>query len=131
MPHKDITVRKIYSARVIVAGDTHDSDIERLSTGQKGIIDLGDFAQVGSFSVWIKVAGSGTLDLSYLLSHDKINWVQPTGAGPIVSGFTSADGSSGEDLIVFQPEFSRFIKFRAEETSTTDPITFTMLFAVQ
>jgi hypothetical protein len=131
MPHKDITVRKIYSSRVIIAGDTHDSDIELLSTGKTGIIDLGDFAQVGSFSVWIKVVGDGSLELSYLLSHDRINWVTPTGAGPIVSGFTSSDGSSGEDLIVFRPEFSRFIKFRAKEISTTDPITFTMLFAVQ
>ena len=116
---------------MIVAGDSHDSDLENLSTGQIGIIDLGDFAQVGSFSVWIKVVGDGTLELSYFLSHDRINWIQPSGSRPIVSGFTSSDGSSGEDLIVFRPEFSRFIKFRAEETSTTDPITFSMTFAVQ
>ena len=131
MPHKDITVRKIYSNRLIEAGDSQDSDLELLSTGKNGVVDLGDFAQVGSFSTWIKVTGDGSLQLSYLLSQDNINWVQPTGAGPIISGFTSSDGSSGEDLVVFRPEFARFIKFRASEISTTDPIYFTMLFAVQ
>jgi hypothetical protein len=61
-----------------------------------GKVRVRDTAINGNFSVAIKVAGAGQVDIGYLLSpDDSATYIAPSAAVSIVSNFTSASGKSG------------------------------------
>ena len=87
----------------------------------------------GLFSLQYYVAGDGTLQLAYKLSNDGTNYVYPTTAASIETGIVKTSGidSDGRDLIIFSPEFSRYIKIVAEETGLSSNCTIDLWVATQ
>lgn len=81
-----------------------------------GKVRVRDTAINGNFSLAIKVAGAGQVDVGYLLSpDDSATYIAPSAASSIVSNFTSASGTSGYDIIGFTWEVAPFMKIFISE----------------
>ena len=73
----------------------------------------------GLFSLQYFCGGDGTLQLGYALSNDGTNYVLPTTAASIETGIIKTSGVDGDgrDIVIFSPEFSRYMQIFAQETS--------------
>jgi len=121
--HNDIVVKRVFDAVQMAPNGTSRSDA----------VDLGDFAQVGNFSLQLEIRGTGTtIDVTYELSNDKQTFLTPLGAGGIVYNFWtgSGPGKDGNDIIVFDCSFARYMQVKIVEIGGGGP-TITALLAVQ
>lgn len=82
-------------------------------------VDLREIGQDGIFSVFYTITGSGTLKIEYTVCQtDNGTFIEPSGAADIGSGLTSSSGTSGSDLVSFEPELTPFMKIKVTETGT-------------
>ena len=82
-------------------------------------IDLREVAQDGIFSIEYYITGSGTLKIEYSLCSIKGGtYIEPTSGADIASGLTSSSGTSGRDIVTFNPELAPFLKIKVTETGT-------------
>lgn len=86
----------------------------------------------GYFSIQVTLTGSGTAKFEYLISNDGVNFIEPTSASDIATGFTATSGpsSDGKDLFEFSPEPCRYMKIKVTETGTSNSVvvTVTLMF---
>ena len=96
-------------------------------------VDLSKFQVKGHFSIQVKVTGSGTCKFEYLLSNDGSNFLEPSTASDIVTGFTatSGPGSDGKYIYVFYPEPARYLKIKCTETGGANSVTATVHLFIQ
>lgn len=120
---KEITVHNSFYTTAVSASGTADSSV----------IDLSRLKPEGYFSLQLAVTGSGTVKVQYMLSNDGTNYVIPSSATDIVTGFTSSSGpgSDGKDVFSFQPEIAKYIKLRVTETGGSSSATVTGTLAIQ
>lgn len=87
----------------------------------------------GQFSLQVAVTGSGVVDFDYLCSNDNVSFRRPNTAQAIIVGFTSSSGNEGDgvDFLPFAPEYCRYIKIRATETSGSDSVQITIHYLNQ
>jgi hypothetical protein len=87
----------------------------------------------GYFSIQITLTGDGTGKLEYLLSNDGINYLEPSNASDITTGFTktSGPGSDGKDIFSISPMVGHYMKIKATETGSSDTITVTTTLCYQ
>ena len=112
-----INIDQFMVDEVIVAGGT------KLYT-----VDMKRFDYNGFFSIQLIMTGDGVLDGEYLLSHNGVNFVTPSGVpdSPIFTGFTA-----GIDMFSFEPILARYLQILLTETGTADPVTVTASLALQ
>ena len=79
-------------------------------------------AEYGIFTLQLILIGSGTLTVTYLLSHDGVHFLTPVTASEIVTDFgvTDGPGSDGIDLIPFDLELAPQLRLQFEETGSSD-----------
>lgn len=120
--HREIEVKRLFNAAT-VTGTTVYSDI----------IDLGTYAQGGTFSIQYYAATAAvSTSMSYLLSNDGTNFVQSTEGHSIFTGVYLSSGfaADGRDIITFTPSMARFMKL-AVWLSAGATSTLTIDFAIQ
>jgi hypothetical protein len=97
-----------------------------------GAIPLGEIAQNGIFSLEYLITGDGTIKIEYLLCSTKDGtYVEPTSAVDIASGLTKNSGTSGHDIISFEPEMAPWMKLKVTETGTSSDAVVTLILNVQ
>lgn len=119
----DIGVQDTITQTVSAGGSYSGTDNASGSYDLKGID--------GYMSVQVSVAGSGTLSLTYLMSNDRVTFVEPeivAEADDTLSGITSADGTVFK---TFQPVMGRYFKFEVAETGGASPYTATIIPAIK
>jgi len=116
-----ISVLQIFNAEEIAknANASFDVNLERMNAE-------------GFFSLQITLTGTGTAKGEYLVSNNKVNWVEPTGASDIFDGFTvaSGPGTDGKDIFSFEPELSAHLRIKITEADV-NPIVVSAWLAVQ
>lgn len=121
--HNPIFIKQIMSAQAVTAG----------SSSTSGAIDLSERDMVyGYFSVYVYVTGNGTAKVEYLVSLDGTNYLEPSSATDITTGFTksSGPGSDGKDIFAFSPILAKDIKIKVTETGSSNPIAVTIYIAI-
>ncbi len=121
--HREIEVIRLFTNETIAAGTTVTSHI----------IDLGDYAQGGDLSFQYHITGSGTVYVYYKVGNIDEQLVYSTGGYEILAAGTSVSGTSldGWDLLVFTPDFCRFMQIVAFESGGASGVTLTSYLAVQ
>jgi hypothetical protein len=119
----DIFVKTVFTAEVIAASGVATSDM----------IDLGTVTVDGNFGIQLALTGDGTAQVDYTASNHTEDFITPSTASAIVTGFvkTSGPGSDGKDAFAFIPILHRFMKIQVTETGTSDSITVTAYLATQ
>jgi hypothetical protein len=87
----------------------------------------------GFFSLQITLTGDGIAKGEFLLSNNNVNWVEPSGATDIFSGFEDDDGpgADGKDIFSFEPELSAHLRIKISETGTSNLIVVSAWIAIQ
>lgn len=95
-------------------------------------VDLTQIAQDGIFSVLYTITGSGTAKIEYTVCATKDGtFIEPSGASDIASGLTSSSGTSGVDLVSFEPELAPFMKIKLTETGTAADVVVDLWLFIQ
>ena len=86
-------------------------------------ISLSNAQSNGFFSIQIALSGTGTLtNLFYQVTIDGVNFLKPVSATSIATTFTkssgTSDGTTGRDIVAFNPELATAIRFGATVTGT-------------
>jgi hypothetical protein len=114
---------------------TYASGARSIAASQSAIsvaFDLRQVAQEGIFSIDYTITGSGTAKIEYLLCATAGGtFVEPSAAADIASGLTSTSGTSGRDLITFEPEMAPFMKIKVTETGGAQAVVPTLWLNVQ
>ena len=119
---RPIVVYELWKANSITK-DTNESTVA---------VDLREIAQDGVFALKYTITGDGTLTLEYTGCETKDGtFVEPSGASDIATGLTKTSGTSGTDIITFEPELMPFMKIKATETVTTDDAVLTLHLFIQ
>jgi hypothetical protein len=111
-----------------------DAEAVALSASATSVaMDLSTYKPAGVFSVQIEVTGDGTVTLAYEVSVNGVDFVVPTGASEIVTGFTKTGGvaAGGKDLIAFYPEPCRFLRLKVTETAGANAIAINAWLCIQ
>jgi len=114
-----IYTTKLFDSQGIAAGGSATSDIVDIKRAN------------GYFSIQYDIDGSGTLDILYLLSLDGVHFVTPSADAKICEGVGSGSGTSGVDIVSFNPSPARYMKLAAQETGGANPATLTLWLMVQ
>jgi len=97
-----------------------------------GAFDLKEVAQDGIFSIEYLITGDGTVKIEYLLCSTATGtFVEPSTAVDIASGLTKTSGTSGQDIITFNPELAPFMKLKVTETGTSSDAVVTLKLNIQ
>ena len=97
-----------------------------------GAFDLREVAQDGVFSLEYLITGDGTVKIEYLLCSTATGtFVEPSTAVDIASGLTKTSGTSGRDIITFNPELAPFMKIKVTETSNSRNAVVTLKLNIQ
>ena len=96
-----------------------------------GSVNLRGAADDGFFGIQLVLTGDGTAKVEYLESYNSVNFVTPSGAIEIVTGFTKTSGTSGVDVLTFEPEVCPYMKIKVTETGGANSITVTVILVVQ
>lgn len=120
---KPMHIDEIFKQKALLATETAEY-----------IVDLNRLNAEGYFSlqvVWN--SGAGVIKAEYNLSNDGVNYIEPTDAEDIFTGFTEAQGpgNSDTDIFTFTPDLARFIKIVITETGEAAPINFDVILAIQ
>lgn len=121
--YREIEVIKIFDSKAIAAGTTATSEV----------VDLGDYAQGGEFSLHYYIQNGGRVYIYYKLGNDRGNLVYPTGGYSVLNAGTSIGGTSanGRDLVTFTPDFARYMQLLAFESDGITSTTLTAYLAIQ
>ena len=95
-------------------------------------VDLREVAQDGIFSIEYCITGSGTAKIEYNLCSIKAGtYIEPTSGLDIASGLTSSSGTSGRDIVTFNPELAPFMKIKVTETGTAADVVVDLKLNIQ
>lgn len=94
-------------------------------------VNLRGAADDGIFGIQLKLTGDGIAKVEYLESYNSVDFVTPSGAIEIVTGFTKTSGTSGVDVITFEPEICPYMKIKVTETGGANSITVAIILTVQ
>jgi hypothetical protein len=98
------------------------------------IVDLKKYNTEGFFSLQAQVesSGAGSVDFTWAISNDGINYITPTGTDPIFDDMvkTSGPGSDGIDIASFDPVLGAYLKIIATENNVA-AVTITATLAIQ
>jgi hypothetical protein len=98
------------------------------------IVDLKRYNTEGFFSLQAVVAssGAGSVDFTWAISNDGVNYITPSGTDPIFDDMvkTSGPGSDGIDLASFDPVLGAYLKIIATENNVA-AVTVTAILAIQ
>jgi hypothetical protein len=107
--------------QVILAGTSYTTDA----------IDLeNNYGINGNITLYFELSGDGTAKVEYLVSVDGTNFVTPSTASDILTGFTKTSGTAGKDIIAVSIISARYLKFKFTETGTSDNITVNTIVSV-
>ena len=89
------------------------------------LVDVGKMELNGYFTLYVEITGDGTVTLEYVTSDDGTNYVEPTGAKDVATGYvkTSGPGSDGKDFLPVYPMRAPYIGIRATETGAANSVT--------
>lgn len=119
---RPITCYHLWTANSIAAGQ-NESTVA---------IDLREVAQDGIFSVLYTISGTGTAKLEYTVcATNDGTFVEPSGAADIGSSLTASSGTSGVDLVSFEPELAPFMKIKATETGSSNAVVVDLWLFIQ
>lgn len=116
--HLPILTTPVFTAQAVAPGTPVTSKAISLVNAQSN----------GFFSIYLSLAGDGTLGLVYEVTIDGANWVQPSTETAITTAFgkTSGIATNGTDILAFNPELATAIRFKATATSASITITATL-----
>lgn len=130
-------LRPITTYNVFQTGDggsyaTGARTITKNTSVTSGAIPLMEIAQNGIFSLEYLITGDGTVKIEYLLcSTEHGTYIEPSTATDIASGLTKTSGSSGQDIISFNPEMAPWLKLKVTETGTSENAVVTLILNIQ
>ncbi len=109
---------------------TQNANATRPATTEPGI-NLRREADDGIFSIQLIVTGAGTVKVEYLLSHDGVNFLEPSSATDIITGFTVGSGpnADGKDIYSFEPELAPYMRLKVTEANVGSVVV-TLILAV-
>lgn len=120
--NRPITVYKLLDTETITK-NTNESTVA---------VDLREIVQEGNFALMYTITGDGTLTLEYTgCSTSGGTFIEPSGASDIATGLTKTSGTSGTDIITFEPELMPFMKIKITETGTSNDAVITLHLFVQ
>lgn len=130
-------LRPITTYNVFQTGDggayaTGARTITKNTSVTSGAIPLTEIAQNGLFSLEYLITGDGTVTIEYLLcSTEHGTYVEPSTATNIATGLTKSSGTSGHDIITFNPEMAPWMKIKVTETVNSSDAVVTLTLNIQ
>jgi hypothetical protein len=95
-------------------------------------VDLREVAKNGVFAIKYTVTGDGTVKFEYnVCEKDDGTFIEPSGASDIASSITKTSGTSGVDVVSFEPEIAPFMKIKVTETGTSNAAVVTLDLFIQ
>lgn len=84
-------------------------------------VDLNNYRVAGYFSAQLQVSGAGSVKVEYQVSVNGTDYVEPTTASDLFSGFvaTSGPGSDGKAVVSFSPVVARYLRLKLTSTGVT------------
>ena len=122
---KSTTIKEIFTAEVIAAGESAYSDI----------LDVKQLA--GNATIQIALTGDGTAKVEWVGSLDEdaviAGFIKPNNANDIVTAFTKTDGPGGDGkhIYSFTIKLVSRMAIKITETGGGDSVTVTAILALQ
>jgi hypothetical protein len=84
-------------------------------------IDLNNYRAAGTFAAQLQVSGPGSVKVEYQVAINGTDYVEPTGASDVFSGFcaTNGPGADGKGIASFAPVVARYLRLKLTSTGVT------------